>query len=53
MNDANAPQMIIDACNAIQGQVDFSKYDWDDDGEVEQVYVIYAGEGEATGGESS
>ena len=53
MNDANAPQMIIDACNAIQGQVDFSKYDWDDDGEVEQVYVIYAGEGEATGGEPS
>ena len=52
MNDANAPQMIIDACNAIQG-IDFSKYDWDDDGEVEQVYVIYAGEGEATGGESS
>ena len=53
MNDANAPQMIIDACNAIKGQVDFSKYDWDNDGEVEQVYVIYAGEGEATGGESS
>ena len=53
MNDANAPQMIIDACNAIQGQVDFSKYDWDDDGEVEQVYVIYAGEGEATGGKPS
>ena len=52
-NDANAPQMIIDACNAIKGQVDFSKYDWDNDGEVEQVYVIYAGEGEATGGESS
>lgn len=51
LNDANAPQMIIDACNAIKGQVDFSKYDWDDDGEVEQVYVIYAGEGEATGGD--
>ena len=52
-NDANATQMIADACNAIKGQVDFSKYDWDGDGEVEQVYVIYAGEGEATGGEAN
>jgi len=50
MNDANAPQMIIDACKAVKEQVDWRRYDWDGDGEVEQVYVIYAGEGEATGG---
>lgn len=52
-NDANAPQMIIDACNAIKKQVDFRQYDWDGDGEVEQVYVVYAGEGEATGGNAN
>ena len=52
-NDANAPQMIIDACNAIKEQVDFRQYDWDGDGEVEQVYVVYAGEGEATGGNAN
>ena len=49
-NDANAPQMVVDACNAIKDQVNFADYDWNDDGEVEQVYIIYAGEGEATGG---
>ncbi len=51
-NDANAPQMIIDACKAVKDSVDFSHYDWDKDGEVEQVYVVYAGEGEATGGDA-
>lgn len=48
--DINAPQMVIDACNAVKDQVNFADYDWDNDGEVEQVYIIYAGEGQATGG---
>lgn len=48
--DSNAPQMVIDACNAVKDQVNFADYDWDNDGEVEQVYIIYAGEGQATGG---
>ena len=52
-NDANATQMIVDACNAIKDKVDFGDYDWDGDGEVEQVYVIYAGEGEASGGDAN
>lgn len=30
--------------------IDWKKYDWDDDGEVEQVFVLYAGYGQATGG---
>lgn len=30
--------------------VDFSQYDWDDDGEVEQVFILYAGQGQADGG---
>lgn len=30
--------------------IDWSKYDWNDDGEVEQVFVVYAGYGQATGG---
>ena len=31
-------------------EIDWKKYDWDDDGEVEQVFVLYAGYGQATGG---
>lgn len=50
-NDQNARGMILDACNkAYADGLDFSPYDWDGDGFVEEVYVIYAGRGEATGG---
>ncbi len=52
-NDTKAPQMISDACNAIKGKVNFADYDWNGDKEVEQVYVVYAGEGEATGGDEN
>lgn len=33
-----------------QYNIDWTKYDWDGDGEVEQVFVLYAGNGQATGG---
>ena len=49
-NDTNVPAMIVAAVNAIAKDYNFAKYDWDGDGVVEQVYVIYAGRGEATGG---
>lgn len=44
--DANAAQMIVDACQAVDDQVDFSLYDADNNGRVDFVYVIYAGVGE-------
>lgn len=43
-------QMVKDACTAIADQVDFNDYDWDGDGEVDQVFILYAGRGEASGG---
>lgn len=48
--DVKADEMIVEACILADEQVDFADYDWDDDGEVDQVYVIYAGYGEASGG---
>ncbi len=53
-NDLRAGEMVAEACQwaATQG-VDFSKYDWDGDGEVDQVFVLYAGKGEADGGAES
>lgn len=48
--DANASQLIIDACKAADADVDFSRYDNDGDGEIDFVYVIYAGFGQADGG---
>ena len=44
--DANAGQMIVDACKLVDNVVDFTLYDNDKNGEVDFVYVIYAGIGE-------
>ena len=53
-NDVNACGMIAAACqNAANEGVDFSPYDWDDDGEVEMVFVVYAGRGQASGGDEN
>lgn len=49
-NDKNVPEMVVEACKLASESVDFSQYDWDEDGEVDQVYLIYAGYGEAQGG---
>lgn len=49
-NDEHPAEMVIEALDLVDDDVLFSKYDWDEDGEVDQVYVIYAGQGEADGG---
>ena len=43
--DKNAKQMIIDACKAVDAYVDFSIYDFDDNGDIDFVYVLFAGIG--------
>ena len=48
-SDLHIGQMITEACKLADDEVNFSDYDWDGDGEVDQVYVIYAGYGEASG----
>lgn len=48
-----AADAIVEACKLVEDQVDFSLYDWNNDGEIDFVYVIYAGKGEADGGASS
>lgn len=42
--------MVTEAVNKIDSLVDFSRYDWDGDGEVEQLFVIHSGYDEAQGG---
>lgn len=46
-------EMVIDACKAVDDEYDFTQYDWNNDGEVDQVFILYAGRGEATGGGAS
>ena len=49
-NDMHPGEMVIEALKAIKDTTDFAQYDWDGDKEVDQVYIIYAGRGEADGG---
>ena len=50
--DQNAEAMIVEACKLADSQfdIDFSQYDYDHDGYVDMVYVIFAGYGENAGG---
>lgn len=45
--DVRAYQMVIDACKALDSEIDFKEYDRNGDGYVDNVYVFYAGYGEA------
>ena len=44
--DQNVGEFVEEACRAVADSVTFSDYDWDSDGEVDQVFLLYAGHGE-------
>ncbi|CCZ13916.1 putative uncharacterized protein [Prevotella sp. CAG:487] len=50
-DNANIGEMLETALLAVDNDIDFTKYDWDGDGEVDQVFFLYAGRGEASGGD--
>ena len=52
-DDLHPGAMVIEALLAADSSVNYADYDWDGDGEVEQVYVVYAGQGEADGGSAN
>lgn len=52
-NDSHPANAVIEACTLANEEIDFSQYDWNNDGEVDFVYVVYAGIGEADAGTST
>lgn len=52
-NDSNPHMMVIHAMDILDQDVDFSQYDTDRNGLIDNVYVIYAGQGEADYGSSN
>lgn len=48
-NDTRPWEIVIEGCKAADKELNFSDYDWDGDGEVDQVFVIYAGFGQNYG----
>lgn len=49
-HDMNVKELIKEACILADEYVNYKTYDWDSDGTVDQVFIIYAGYGQATGG---
>lgn len=51
--DAHAVDMVIEACRLADETIDFSKYDFNNDGYIDNVFVFYAGRGEATSSDAN
>lgn len=45
--DAKIYEAIIESCQALDDEIDFSEYDADNDGKVDNIYFFYAGNGQA------
>lgn len=51
-SDAHPGEMAYEAANlAIADGIDFTQYDWDNDNVVDQVFILFAGQSEADGGD--
>lgn len=48
-SDAYSCQLVSEACKLADPDVNFKDYDWDGDGEVDQVFVVFAGYSAASG----
>ena len=49
-NDNAPEEAVSEGCQALDDEIDFSRYDNDGDGVVDLVFMYYAGYGEADGG---
>ena len=44
--DKNVGELVEEVCKGVADKVSFADYDWEGDGEVDQVFLLYAGHGE-------
>ncbi len=51
--DENVYDMVVEACQAVDDQVDFNDYDWNNDGTVDQVFLVYAGYAQSQGADAN
>lgn len=49
--DLLAEEMVVDGCTLLDSQVNFKDYDNNGDGYVDNIFVFYAGQGEASYGD--
>ena len=48
--DLRPQEMVLHAAELLKDEIDFSLYDYDNNGQVDNIYIIYAGLGENSGG---
>ena len=53
VQDVKLGKFVYDACRKADGDVNFADYDWDDDGKVDQLYILYAGQGQNVNGDDT
>ena len=53
VHDIRRGTMILEAVKAAEPDVNYADYDWNDDGKVDQVFVLFAGHGQADGSAST
>lgn len=51
--DKHISDLVQEACTQADAYVDYNDYDWDGDGEVDQVFIVFAGYGEHAGAPSN
>lgn len=51
-SDVNPKEMIAEACALADGDVDFSQFDMNNDGVIDAVHIIFAGQPESSTGET-
>ena len=52
-NDIHRGAMVKEAVTLADADVNYADYDWTGNGYVDQVFILYAGKGEAAGGDAS
>lgn len=52
-SDEHPDEMVEYACKAVEDVVNFAEYDWNYDLVADQVCILYAGRGEASGGDAN
>ena len=53
VQDTKLGKFVYDACRKADGDVNFADYDWDGDGKVDQLYILYAGQGQNVNGDDT
>lgn len=51
-DDENSQYLVYDIVDSLtnRGNIDWTPYDWDNDGNIDQIIIIYAGKGQQAGG---